>query len=487
MSFASLAVGDITPLAKEEIEERGGSVRQICAAPPLFLVQIPHNDYVHHRGGEVKYFQSLQSDIEVGVKDGRGYLLLHSDGWMCEYRQHAYDVVQTALRSIEDLPDDDEIQGQSDDAFDDNQADTRVETRSSRASHDTNEALPRLDLAILEQIQSKELSEFQRSLWAIANDPATFAKRPDLREAFRAHITLSLYDAPAIREAIAEIHDELATVEEVVANERIFALVDEKLSEAESLLSTLSEEDNRAVMDVVLLHFLQALRSSTLTELEVELALDTFGQYEYLQARPDVERCLRHSHPALRSKALEILVLVWGLSEYRETAFHFLQDSDPHCIQRGMDCLNPTAQPLLDPRVLSAYAHIAARRDWLPDLRLDAYLQLLTACNYELHYDSMREMEKFVAGGGLFEKCPWVDWKLIAFFTQENSPFETTLRYNGDEEWVDQYGRVFHSTDDLASDVVVRAHQLLQTRFRRYRMRVTLEAEKSPSSTRGNE
>lgn len=107
---ATIVVGHVTPLARQEIEELGGTVRQVCDEPQLFLAQIPHDEWVSSHPAdwdseEPQDRQDTRADIEIGSDDETGgYLLLHSDGWMCEYRQHPYDLTKTALRSFNDPP-----------------------------------------------------------------------------------------------------------------------------------------------------------------------------------------------------------------------------------------------------------------------------------------------------------------------------------------------------------------------------------------------
>lgn len=84
MTMATLVVGDVTPLVQEEIKELGGDVRQICSTPRLFLVQIPHDEWVSSHPAdwdseEPQDASRIRDDIEIGSDDETGgYLLLRS-------------------------------------------------------------------------------------------------------------------------------------------------------------------------------------------------------------------------------------------------------------------------------------------------------------------------------------------------------------------------------------------------------------------------
>jgi len=110
MAMATIVVGNVTPLVRKEIEERGGGVRQMGDSPLLFLVQIPHSQWVSSHPTDRNHAVpqdtgSAREDIGIGSDDLLGeYLLRHSDGWMCEYHHHPYDLTQTELRSFEDPP-----------------------------------------------------------------------------------------------------------------------------------------------------------------------------------------------------------------------------------------------------------------------------------------------------------------------------------------------------------------------------------------------
>lgn len=232
-------------------------------------------------------------------------------------------------------------------------------------------------------------------------------------------------------------------------------------------------------------HRLHALRTHMLTEQEIDLAISEFGSANYLEARINVEQCLRHPSPQIREHALETLTMSWGLSAYQEIAFQFLQDPDPGCRIQGIYSLNPTGKPLDDLRILKAYAAIVAAKEETTTLRSIAYGCLLTACGNDLHYDYWREIDDYLDNEDPFEQAPWIDWKLVHFFTAEDSKsiaFETALTYLGENEqeprseWIDQHGRIFCSGQQLVNDVVLRAHRLARLRLPAYRMVLTIKA-----------
>jgi hypothetical protein len=335
---------------------------------------------------------------------------------------------------------------------------------------------------ITEALKQGEMSLYDRYIWSIAQDPTTFAERPELRLAFQACITMSSFTSPAIREAVAAIEDELAILDEDTANERIIEIVNHKIDEAEALAFALSEEDDQAITEARLAHQLHALRANILTEKEIEQAINDFNGLNYQEACPDVERLLTHSAPAIRRRALETLILSWGLSRYKKRAFPFLDDPDPECRIAAMRCLNPRGTVINDLRILMVYAHIAADQNEQPFVRCNAYGELLTATGYNLDYKHWMEIEHFLENGGTIEQAPWIDWNLVQFFAEENLEhciFITTLSYQERwKEWTDQHGRAFLTIGEFTKEVLRRTHQLARTRIPHYQMTITVSWQK---------
>lgn len=295
--------------------------------PRLFLVQLPYSDWLTTDSISIDKRssrpESQQNTIKIGTQDGQKYLLLHSDKWMYEYRQHPYDVTRTALRSFEDDPIEsvklwmpDDIQREQ--TLEKNHygkhgnIKTQAEYRIVGGGEDDG-SLSRLELDILATIRQQDLSAYTKYIWSVAQDATTFPDRPDLRTALQARITASSYTSPAIREAVAAIQGELALLDEEDANWRIIELVNGLLMEAESLVGSLSDEDDLAVRRFELSHQHHALRAQMFTEQELDMVISAFGDAGYLEAHADVEQCLHHPSPQVRERALQILTIVWAL------------------------------------------------------------------------------------------------------------------------------------------------------------------------------
>lgn len=493
--LANLIVGQVTPQLQKEIEaELSGNIRQICVSPQLYLVQIPYQD----RPSEPGVFEELDSvladarnpedPIEIGIKDGRGYLLVRSTGWMCEYQQHHSDITRTALHSLHEP-----LQEKKRHARSVGEQDAGPQ-KVRQGSHwpverrpDDEEMVRRFDHMTASMLREEEMSAYDRYIWNIAQDPTTFSGNEERRRILQAWITMESYTSPAVREAVAAAESELDELDEEEATERIGDIISGIVGSAEDFIFSLTDNELEPIARFELEHQLHALRAGMLTEKELDIVLSGFGEYKLLEARPDVEQCLIHPNASIRRRALETLVMGMGLFEYAEVAFRFLHDSDPECREQGMRSLNPEGKILEDLRVLTAYARIAADQEETQEIRLCAYYELLMATGYELDHDTWEDIEWFLESGGNLNQASWIDWKLVQFFLEEKSEdcrFNTTLSFHTQGDWMgweDQYDRVYCTPEGLSQHVLQPAHRIIRTRLPDYQMTITVVS--LPSAT----
>jgi hypothetical protein len=494
MNCVTFVVSQVTPQVQKEIEkDLKGEVRQLCVSPRLFLVQIPQQWTANPAASEtlsndlVEWERSEES-IEIGTQDGQGYLRIHETGWMCEYRQHSTDITQTALLSLHEPLREKKRNRRADGELDANQQGVSqsfhwpVERRP-----DDEELARRFNRMIAEAIKEEELSTYDRYIWSIACDPATFPGNEERRRALQAWITMGSYSSSAAREAIEAIQQELDALAEEEAIEWIGDIVDEITGDAETLIFSLPVDELEFVARFEVEHQLLALREGMLTEKELYSAFSSFGEYKLLDARPEVEGCLTHPTAAIRRRALETLVIGLELSEYTEIAFRFLHDPDADCRRQGMRCLNPSGKVIEDLRVLKAYAHIAADREETQGVRRCAYSELLAAVGYRLDHDNWEDIDSFLTDGGSLEQAPWIDWQLVQFFLEEASEdctFHTALAFHTDgdwTEWVDQHGHICNRPEDVGRDILLPAHRIIRTRLSDYQMTISVVPRPLPA------
>src|SRR5437660_10008176 len=70
---------------------------------------------------------------------------------------------------------------------------------------------------------------------------------------------------------------------------------------------------------------LNALRRNALSQHESYRAIQTFGEMNFQEARPEVEEFLKSENPELRFGALKTLTRYWHLEKHWETARNFLE------------------------------------------------------------------------------------------------------------------------------------------------------------------
>lgn len=259
---------------------------------------------------------------------------------------------------------------------------------------------------------------YEAFLWSNVNDPAT-----PLSEQFKANMKAHLIacGSTAVLEAVLQPYEEDLDALGGEAYEQHFQqVVSHILEEAERTTLCFTPGEDQAITQFESEKQREGLRRDILTTSEIDSALCHFGERGYLEARPDVERLLTSHDPNLRARALEVLILHWGLSEYKKTAFQFLVDPDPDCRKQGMRCLNPNGNVLDDLPVLQAYARIAANPAEIAGVRLSAYGELLMATDSALDDDRWQDIEAVLEDGGKLEQAPWIDWKLIHSFRQEH-------------------------------------------------------------------
>jgi hypothetical protein len=324
---------------------------------------------------------------------------------------------------------------------------------------------------------------YESFIWNIVNDEATQISE-QLRANLKTHLIVCGSEA-AWEAALKSYNKELDVLGDEAYESRLKQVIADILEEAENALFDLSEEEYQEIERFESEKQLEALRKDMLTTREIDSAIRDFGEFNYLEARPDVERLLTSSHPELRARALEVLIPYWGLfSDYRESAFQFLTDPDPACRQQGLLCLNPEGKVLDDLPILQAYARMMTNSAELTSVRLSAYGELLTATGSSLSYDSWGLIHSYLEDGGTLEQAPCIDWSLVRFLSAESNQFQTTLSfetYKDWQAWVDQNENAFHEADELTRHIFLRAHHLACLRFSEYQMTITLQPKKKES------
>jgi hypothetical protein len=480
---ATLIVGSVTSLVQQEIEELDGNVSQIGKDPDLFRVQIPHSQWVstHPEDWDNEMQERpahARDDIEIGVKDGQGYLLLRSDGWMCEYNQHPYDVTQTSLCSLDDPLEEREEENPVSLLPD------HIPVLRRRQERQERQGDVSLKYALIaSSVRNDELTLYQRHIWAIAQSPQTFPDNTSLRQGLQALITMDAYNAPFCKEAVGAIQGELDTLNYATTLQKIGILIDEIQDEAEVSFRMLSLEEQYTIVRFELEQRLAALRLHQLSDQEIETAIEGFGVMHMLEACPDVERFLSHHSPGLRQRTLSTFLYYWRLPEYAEAAFQFLRDKDSDCRWQGIRCLNPSGEICDDLRVLQAYACIITNQDEDSFLRLDAYNEFLMAIGYQLDDETWQRMEDALEEDEVFEQVPSINWELVRFFLEEKSErcslqfALSSIQKAARQGWEDHDGRFFETFDQLVSEILRPAHVAASARFQRYCVTITLSPD----------
>ncbi len=454
MAMATLVVGAVTPLVQQEIEELGGTVRQISETPTLFLIQLPHQEWITLTPADLDLdapedVQSIQEDISIN--SAHGLLSVHSKKWICRYRGHPYDVTRTELRAlVDDFP------IEVDDLF------------YQQSGHETQEA-----------IRGRTLTPYEQHRWQVACASSTFPGNEKLRQAFQSWITFEALDAPAIRQALEANQEELATLPEEQALLRTGQIAKSLEAQAMHTYASLCLEDQHTIRQFELGLRLEAFQNGVLTPQEQLAALEDFGTGHFLQARPAVERSLRHPQPEMRLRALETLRLYWRLAEHLETALQWLHAPDPDIRRRALRCLNPGRGPIRELRVLSAFADMVADDGELPTLRLSAYDELLAATHKGLSYDLWMKMKHYLDTGGQFSQIPGIDWGLVRFFVtdpnRKASTYQLALHcssWEDEQEWDDAFGHPFFSQAVVVA-YLVHLQQLVHARLSHFQMTVS--------------
>lgn len=161
------------------------------------------------------------------------------------------------------------------------------------------------------------------------------------------------------------------------------------------------------VSRVELLRRLEAIRRGTLPKREIYRTIQVFGEMDFQEARPEVERFLQSEEPELRFVALKVLTRYWRLPQHWQTARDVLEhDPDEECRFRAASDLGSLKMNTKDKETLSVLAQVVRNEREKPVVREAAY----TAMKAILHYDP-REQLHLAAHNLDLEKD--VDWKLV--------------------------------------------------------------------------
>lgn len=152
---------------------------------------------------------------------------------------------------------------------------------------------------------------------------------------------------------------------------------------------------------------LEAIRKGTLSKREIYRAIQAFGEMNFQEARPEVERLLHHEEPELRHVALKVLTRYWRLPEHWKTAREVLEhDPDAECRIRAATDLGSLKMNTQDKATLAVLAQVVQNQQEDFIVRASAY----AAMKAVLHYDP-REQFHLAAHSLDFEHE--VDWELV--------------------------------------------------------------------------
>ncbi len=162
-----------------------------------------------------------------------------------------------------------------------------------------------------------------------------------------------------------------------------------------------------------LFSLLKALRRSNLSDREIYHAIQTFGETNFQEARPEVEHFLTSENPELRFVALKVLTRYWHLNEHWQTARYFLEhDPDEDVRFRAASALAGLRQNTQDRATLTILAQVVLNEQEADVVRIAAY----AAMKAIMHYDPR---EQFDILKGTFDVQRKVDWEWVRSFLRE--------------------------------------------------------------------
>jgi len=177
------------------------------------------------------------------------------------------------------------------------------------------------------------------------------------------------------------------------------------------MLSLVSTERKDVKMELVsreeLLRLLTALRQATMSDQEAYRAIQTFGEMNFQEARPEVEKFLKSEDAELRFVALKVLTSYWHLEEHWVTAWNVLEhDPDEDCRFRAAIALGALKRNTQDSSTLSVLARVVRNEHEKHVVREAAYAAMKEVLQYV-----PREQFNMATHGLDFEKD--IDWDMV--------------------------------------------------------------------------
>lgn len=135
-----------------------------------------------------------------------------------------------------------------------------------------------------------------------------------------------------------------------------------------------------------LISLIVALRHNTLSMREIYHAIQTFGEMNFQEARPEVEQFLTSEDPELRFVALKVLTRYWHLDEHWETARKILlHDPDEDCRFRAADAIADLRRNSQDRQTLKLLAHVVHNEQEKAVVRAAAYAAMKAVLHFDPH------------------------------------------------------------------------------------------------------
>ena len=152
---------------------------------------------------------------------------------------------------------------------------------------------------------------------------------------------------------------------------------------------------------------LESLRRDALSPHEIYHAIQAFGEMNFQEARPEVERFLKSEDAELRFVALKVLTRYWHLAEHWQTARDVLEhDPDEECRFRAASALADLKRNTQDRFTLRVLAHVVRNEQENPIVREEAYAAMKAILDFD-----PREQFQIASRGLDWEKG--VDWKMV--------------------------------------------------------------------------
>lgn len=156
-----------------------------------------------------------------------------------------------------------------------------------------------------------------------------------------------------------------------------------------------------------LLRLLTAIREATMSHREIYHAIQTFGEMNFQEARPEVEMFLKSEDAELRFVALKVLTSYWRLEEHWTTACDVLEhDPDEDCRFRAASALGALKRNTQDSSTLSVLAQVVRNKREKRVVREAAYAAMKEVLQFE-----PLEQFKMATHGLDLEKD--VDWNMV--------------------------------------------------------------------------